>query len=84
MYRFALTFELEREEGAGIGLTGGLAVIVDLEVLEGGAGGAGRFPTAAVIITAVLAALLLGAVAFMAIRRRRCTNQGEVAGSEGG
>lgn len=62
-HHFALTFEMARDEGEGIGMTGGVAVLVDLEVLpvEGVAGGG--FPVAATVALAVIAVITAIALA---------------------
>jgi hypothetical protein len=70
LYRFALTFELARGDSEGIGMTGGLAVIVELSVVPVEGGGSG-FPLALTIVLATLAALLLGLVAVFAVRKYR-------------
>jgi hypothetical protein len=84
LYHFTLSFELLKEEGAGIGLTGGLAVLVDLEVLEGEAAGTSGFPTALLVTIAVLAALFLGSLAIRVAHTRRRGSNGVGADGMGG
>ncbi len=50
LYRFALTFDLIRSDSEGIGMTGGLAVIVELSVVPAENGGGSGFPLALTII----------------------------------
>jgi len=69
LYRFALTFDLVRSGGEGIGMTGGLAVIVELSVVPAENGGGSGFPLALTIVLSTLAVLLLGLVAAFAARR---------------
>ena len=83
-YRFALTFELSREEGKGIGLTGGVAVLIDLEVLPRENAASGGFPVALTIALAVLAALLIGLLAIVAALRLRGRDEAGRAGATGG
>ncbi|RJP31122.1 MAG: hypothetical protein C4536_08610 [Actinobacteria bacterium] len=83
-YNLAVTFEPSKGETEGIGLSGGVAVLIDLEVLPGEEReGAAGFPTALVVIMAVVAAALFVAIAMAAMFKHGRREIG-VDGGEGG
>ncbi len=69
LYDLAISFELSRDGGEGIGLTGGIAVLVDLEVLPEPGGDEAGFSAGFIIIMAMVAAALLGAIVLAASSR---------------
>lgn len=73
-HRFALCFEPARGGGEeGVGFTGGVAVLLELEVRsapEGAEESGGRFPTAAVAIALLGAALVAASTVFFTLRGR--------------
>jgi hypothetical protein len=84
-YSFALTFEMSGEGGEGMVVTGGVAVLLELEVLPGGNGGGGAssFPTALVVTIIVLAVLLLGMCVFLFfLRRKRASGPDNIEAEE--
>jgi hypothetical protein len=87
LHHFALTFELARDDGEGIGLTGGVAVLVDLEVLAVEGVGNSGFPLAlAVSLTALAGLTVISLVAVKGFKRRKepAGQETTSAGSTGG
>jgi len=67
-YRFALSFEQAAGDGGGVGFTGGVAVLLELEVIPAGDGGGGSV-AGPVAGAAAACALAMGAILFLVTRR---------------
>lgn len=87
-YHFSVTFETYEEGAEGIGLTGGLAVLVDLQVLSDSGGNTENTGISGTIwgLFVALAALLVGLGVLAAIYRHRSVKRAEQSstGEEGG
>ncbi|NPV59689.1 MAG: hypothetical protein HPY75_08500 [Actinobacteria bacterium] len=87
-YQFTVYFELARKEDEGVNMTGGVGVLVDLEVHAppGPEGGKGRgTPVSLIVVTTAGAIILAAGAAFTAarIKGRKRAVSGKKAGDEG-